>query len=320
MRLAPLVARKADGRDGVALVGYAVVGAALAERAGVDDARQGRQQAGDREDRYLYPHHGHARDARGPLVAADGVDVAGERRLVQDKDRDRADDQEDQGRYRDEPVKDALAQDRERLGRLLPAVAVLAYLAADLASGFVHFLADNFGSEKTPFLGPNFIGPFRDHHVDPTGITRNDFVDNNGNNCLASLPLMLPVWLFAPVATTAWGYVPVSATILGYLFGAFFLIVCLAVFLTNQFHKWAHMDAPPAWVKRLQTWNLILSKEHHDVHHESPYDTYYCITVGVWNPLLDRLRFFERAERLARRIVPGTDPLLRSERDGSLNG
>src|ERR671916_3035613 len=51
---------------------------------------------------------------------------------------------------------------------LLPAVAVLAYLAADLASGFVHFLADNFGSETTPILGPNFIGPFRDHHVDPT--------------------------------------------------------------------------------------------------------------------------------------------------------
>ncbi len=193
---------------------------------------------------------------------------------------------------------------------LLPAVAVLAYLAADLASGFVHFLADNFGSEKTPILGPNFIEPFRDHHVDPKGITRNDFVDNNGNNCLASVPFMLLVYLFVPVASTAWGY----------LFGAFFLVVCLAVFLTNQFHKWAHMDAPPGWVVRLQRWGLVLSKEHHDVHHESPYDTYYCITVGIWNPLLDRLRFFERSERLIRRTVPGTDPLLRSERDGSLNG
>lgn len=193
---------------------------------------------------------------------------------------------------------------------VLPVLVLPAYLAADLASGLVHFLADNFGSEQTPVLGPNFIGPFRDHHVDPEGITRNGFVDNNGNNCLASLPLMLPVWLLVPVSSTVWGY----------LFGAFFLVVCLAVFLTNQFHKWAHMDEPPAWVRRLQTWNVILSKEHHDVHHESPYDTYYCITVGFWNPLLDRLRFFERAERLIRKSVPGTDPLLRSERDGSLNG
>jgi len=193
---------------------------------------------------------------------------------------------------------------------LLPAVAVLAYLAADLASGFVHFLADNFGSERTPILGPNFIEPFRDHHVDPKCITRNDFVDNNGNDCLASVPLMLLVYLLIPVATTAWGY----------LFGAFFLMVCLAVFLTNQFHKWAHMDRPPGWVARLQGWGLVLSKEHHDVHHESPYDTYYCITGGVWNPLLDRTRFFGRAERLIRRAIPGADPLLRSERDGSLNG
>jgi hypothetical protein len=143
---------------------------------------------------------------------------------------------------------------------LLPAVAVLAYLAADLASGFVHFLADNFGSEETPILGPNFIEPFRDHHVDPKGITRNDFVDNNGNNCLVSLPPMLLVWLLVPIATTAWGY----------LFGAFFLMVCLAVFLTNQFHKWAHMDTPPGWVARLQGWGLVLSKEHHDSTTRAP--------------------------------------------------
>jgi len=120
---------------------------------------------------------------------------------------------------------------------LLPAAAVLSYLAADLASGFVHFLADNFGSEETPILGPNFIGPFRDHHVDPTGITRNDFVDNNGNNCLSSVPFMLLALPFVPVTSTAWGY----------LFGAFFLMACLAVFLTNQFHKWAHMERPPGW-------------------------------------------------------------------------
>lgn len=55
---------------------------------------------------------------------------------------------------------------------LLPAVAALAYLAADLVSGFVHFLADNFGSEETPILGLNSIGPFRDHHTNPKGITQ----------------------------------------------------------------------------------------------------------------------------------------------------
>ena len=193
---------------------------------------------------------------------------------------------------------------------LVPALAVLAYLAADFVSGFVHFLADNFGSYDTPILGPNFIQPFREHHIDPKGIVGNDFVDANGNNSLASLPFMLVVWVVVTLET--WYY--------GYLFGTFFLFMCLAAFLTNQFHKWAHLDTPPGFVGWLQERGVILSREHHDIHHESPYDTYYCITVGFWNPLLDRIRFFERAERLIRRSVPGTDPELRSEREGNLNG
>src|ERR687893_365663 len=159
---------------------------------------------------------------------------------------------------------------------LLPIIAVLAYLAADFISGFVHFLADNFGSSEMPVIGPHFIGAFRDHHVDPRGITRHDFIDTNGNNSLVSLPFMLLVWLV----------VPIEITVGGYFFGAFFLLLCLAVFLTNQFHKWAHTDDPPSFAVWLQRPGLILSKEHHDIHHASPYDTYYCITVGVWNPVL----------------------------------
>jgi hypothetical protein len=193
---------------------------------------------------------------------------------------------------------------------LAPILLILAYLAADFLSGFVHFLADNFGSYDTPILGPNFIEPFREHHVDPKGIVGNDFVDANGNNSLATLPFMLFVWIVVPLET--WYY--------GYLFGTFFLFLCLAAFLTNQFHKWAHMDEPPALVGWLQARGVILSQEHHDIHHESPYDTYYCITAGFWNPLLDRIRFYERTERLIRRLVPGTDPMLRSEREGNLNG
>ena len=192
---------------------------------------------------------------------------------------------------------------------LLLVLALLAYLAADLISGFVHFLADNFGSADTPIIGSGFIGAFRDHHIDPKGIVRHDFIDTNGNNSLVSIPFMLLVWLFVPIETT----------FVGYLFGAFSLLLCLAIFLTNQFHKWAHADAPPTFAAWLQRRGVILSKEHHDIHHASPYDTYYCITVGVWNPLLDRTRFFERTERMLRRVVPGTDARLRVERDGSLN-
>ena len=40
----------------------------------------------------------------------------------------------------------------------------------------------------------------------------------------------------------------------------------------------------------------------------------------LWNPLLDRIRFYEQTERLIHRFVPGTHSMLRSEREGNLNG
>lgn len=178
-----------------------------------------------------------------------------------------------------------IAQGANANGRvwLIPFVIIAAYAIADLMSGIVHFLADNFGSADTPIFGKAFVMPFRDHHTDPTGILRHPFMIANGNNCLIALPpLILTLFL-----------VEVDGSLGGYLFGTFILALCLAVFLTNQFHKWAHMEDPPRSVAWLQSKGVILSKDHHDIHHVSPFDTHYCITTGWWNPLLQRLGVFE---------------------------
>ncbi len=192
-------------------------------------------------------------------------------------------------------------------GWLVVVIAVTGYLAADLASGIVHFLADNFGSPDTPVVGPGFVLPFRQHHDDPTGIVQHGFFATNGNNVLVCLPVLLPVMLLVPITTSP----------AGYLAGVFTFVMLAAVFLTNQTHKWAHMDIDqvPRPVRWLQRAGLVLSKTHHEVHHQRPYNTYYCITVGVWNPVFDRFRIFDRLERLIRRWVPGTDPRSRVEQD-----
>jgi hypothetical protein len=178
--------------------------------------------------------------------------------------------------------------------------SVLGYLLADFMSGFVHWAGDTLGDENTPIMGKTFIGPFRDHHIDPKGITRHDFIETNGNNCIASLPFLALVWLFFPAPGSA-GLFAITMVTSGALF----------TFGTNQFHKWAHADAAPRAVRALQRWGLILAPSHHGVHHTVPYDRYYCITVGWLNEPLRRLRFFEAMEWLVRVMKPD---LLHRER------
>ena len=169
---------------------------------------------------------------------------------------------------------------------LLAGCLLAGYLLSDLMSGAVHWLADRFGSTSMPFLGPNFIRPFRDHHVDPDDITRHGFVETNGNSCLIIVvPLML-VYHLVPLDGANWRLV-LNATIWS---------LCLSIIATNQFHKWAHCEHPPASVRWLQRYRIILSPEHHLIHHQAPYDTHYRITTGWLNPLLAKLRAFEYIE------------------------
>jgi plasmanylethanolamine desaturase len=174
---------------------------------------------------------------------------------------------------------------------LVLGAVILGYLAADFVSGVVHWMGDTWGSTRMPVLGAAFIRPFREHHVDEKAITRHDFVETNGNNCLVSLPVAL-LALLVPHSNTAWVFL---STFLG--------AMIFWVMATNQFHKWSHTDTPPALIGLLQRVHLILPPDHHRVHHTSPYDKYYCITVGWMNKPLALIGFFSGMERLITRVT-----------------
>jgi hypothetical protein len=184
------------------------------------------------------------------------------------------------------------------------ALIVVGYFVTDFISGFVHWAGDTLGSETMPVLGAHFVKPFRFHHVDQKDITRHDFIETNGNNCILSLGLMLHVAILMPRAPGFFFY-----------YGALMFSIALFTLGTNQFHKWAHED--PAKlnpiVRGLQRSGLILSPEHHVTHHTAPYETYYCITHGLLNPMLARAGFFRRAERLMALVAP--DFLALEERE-----
>jgi hypothetical protein len=167
------------------------------------------------------------------------------------------------------------------------------WLLADFASGFVHWLGDTFGTEEMPILGEAFIKPFRQHHVDPKGITRHDFIETNGNNCI-----VVCLFLYLPMAVLYF-----FDGGLQYWLVATGLVLGVATFFTNQIHRWSHLDNPPWYAVLFQRLGLFMTPEHHQVHHTAPYDTYYCITTGWLNPVFDKTRFFVHLERLVRAVL-----------------
>jgi ubiquitin-conjugating enzyme E2 variant len=183
---------------------------------------------------------------------------------------------------------------------LMASAFMTGFVLADFVSGFVHWLADTWGSPDVPIIGQALIRPFREHHVDQKEITRHDFIETNGNNCFISI-----------VPAVGAALIPLDDAVNVFAATAIFSVT-LWVLFTNQFHKWAHLDAPPRWVALLQRLNLVLPRDHHAVHHTAPYAKYYCITVGWLNEPLHRLRFFQTLERIVTAttgVVPREDDI-----------
>lgn len=193
---------------------------------------------------------------------------------------------------------------------MIIAAALSGILTADFASGVVHWAADSWGSVDTAF-GKAFIRPFREHHIDPTSITRHDFVETNGDNfALTIIALANMAYKFCTYTDEE-----IQAT---YNWEMYVFLLAIFVSLTNQFHKWSHTYfGLPRWITILQDLHIILPRKHHRIHHVAPHDTYFCITTGWLNFPLEKMRFWTGLEYLIETVTghkPRADDLAWAKR------
>ena len=191
----------------------------------------------------------------------------------------------------------------DRYWWLALAAAMTGFLAADFISGFVHWMCDTWGRLDMPVVGKALLRPFREHHVNPKAITEHDFIETNGLNCWISTPGILLIAFVSPIGP--WSFFGLATMMFTLLF----------VLLTNQAHKWAHMDTPPGYIAFLQRMGLLLPPGHHSVHHTQPFNRYYCITVGWLNRPLQYVQFFQTLERI---ITATTGAMPRKDDIGEL--
>lgn len=166
--------------------------------------------------------------------------------------------------------------------------APVAWILADFVSGLIHWFADTYGADDTPLFGPWLIKPFRQHHQYARDICTHNIVFTIGNSCTLATPFQAGL-LYLLLSDEDVSFTKAALSCVFNLF-------TMAMVATNILHKWAHAEKTNWVISRLQRSRVFLSPSHHHLHHTKPFDSYYCITNGWLNPLLERIRFFRNLE------------------------
>jgi hypothetical protein len=175
---------------------------------------------------------------------------------------------------------------------------LLSYILCDFLSGLAHWFADRWGTPDWPIIGGSVIRNFREHHINPNALLSHDFIETNGFSFLLALPLLGSSFLLNPKDD-------ISFIVAGIILGISFFGS-----ITNQIHKWSHAINCPSSIRYLQSKKIILSPQHHQLHHQGQFDQNYCITNGWLNHFLNRLGFFKKLECIIStrtRAIPHAD-------------
>ena len=173
---------------------------------------------------------------------------------------------------------------------LFPAL-LLAYFLADIASGLVHWGIDTWFATET--LG-RAVAIAREHHTHPQNILGYSFVEHSA---LGSAPSAVFIGL------PALCIVAFPVCVVTYCAMMIFMVSSACLLFGTSFHNLGHRKPTSGILRAAQRLRLVITPEHHWVHHRNGQLRHYCAVNGWANYLCDRLEFWRRLERAITRIT-----------------
>jgi hypothetical protein len=171
------------------------------------------------------------------------------------------------------------------------AALLFGYFVADFASGLVHWGMDTWFDERA--FG-RAIAIAREHHTHPQNILGYGFLEHATLGSAGSAAVIGPASVLTAV-------LPLSVAT--YDLMIVWLVASTCLFFGTTFHNLAHQ--PPKWrlVRLAQKLHLVITPQHHAVHHRSPQMIHYCVINGWANGLCDRLGVWRKLERLVHHLT-----------------
>ena len=174
------------------------------------------------------------------------------------------------------------------------------YFVADFASGLVHWGIDTWFSARV--LG-RAVAIAREHHTHPQHILEYGFLENSA---LGSAPSAVFIGA-ASIVTAA-----LQTSVLTYGLMIVWLITSTCLFFGTSIHNLGHRRSASRLLWLLQKLHLIITPEHHWVHHRSDQVVRYCVVNGWANYVCDALRVWRGLEWLVQSLtgaIPRRDDL-----------
>ena len=153
---------------------------------------------------------------------------------------------------------------------------ISAWLAADIATGAVHWWEDRYGDPSWPILGAYVIEPNIRHHKDSRAMLAGGYWQRNWTTIV-------------PAAVVAAVFLACGQPWLA-------LVAGLAT-QANEIHGWAHQRCSRP-IRGLQLLGVICSCDGHANHHRSPFSTDFCVMTDWTNPLLGSVGFWRILESI----------------------